>query len=242
MRYARLLELNALPDAPLAEDRFVYLEKGGRPVADAASDAAAQAPVAAAVADDRVAVTHTYPAAQAVPVTAEVQKAVLVTHVPPAAVTAAVKEPVVAAPVPPQAQVTAPVAVNVIPAAAPVNIANETAVEEQKPAAPKQAEEPQDDFSRLKAKLDRVVYAQNTHPAPVTKSSAATPQQQSPVVAQAAKPATDTAVLPATHTVKEGETAFGIAREHNISVKQLMEWNNLSGFQKIQVGQKLRVR
>jgi membrane-bound lytic murein transglycosylase D len=43
------------------------------------------------------------------------------------------------------------------------------------------------------------------------------------------------------HTVKTGETAFGISRQYNISMKELMALNNLN-FETIKVGQKLRVK
>ena len=41
--------------------------------------------------------------------------------------------------------------------------------------------------------------------------------------------------------VKKGDTAFGIAKKHNISISQLNEWNKLD-FKGIKVGQKLKVK
>ena len=46
----------------------------------------------------------------------------------------------------------------------------------------------------------------------------------------AAEPGLDTAVVEAaTHTVSAGDTLSGIARQHGVTVDQLMQWNGLSG-------------
>lgn len=104
----------------------------------------------------------------------------------------------------------------------PFNIANEKAVEEQTP-------EPQDEFSRLKARLDKVVYAQPAKGPSVPAANA--------VAASAAQ-----AAAPEFHTVKAGETAFGIAKRYGITMQQLMELNKLSFGSDIKAGQKLRVK
>ncbi len=44
------------------------------------------------------------------------------------------------------------------------------------------------------------------------------------------------------HTVRKGETAFGIAERYDISVSQLQKWNKLSSAKKIQPGMKLKVQ
>ncbi len=44
------------------------------------------------------------------------------------------------------------------------------------------------------------------------------------------------------HTVKRGETAFGIAERYDITVNQLQKWNKLSSAKKIQPGMKLKVQ
>lgn len=44
------------------------------------------------------------------------------------------------------------------------------------------------------------------------------------------------------HTVKRGETAFGIAERYDITVSQLQKWNKLSSAKKIQPGMKLKVQ
>ena len=46
---------------------------------------------------------------------------------------------------------------------------------------------------------------------------------------------------PKFYTVKKGDTAFSIAKKHNISMRQLMDWNDLN-FESIKQGQKLRVK
>lgn len=104
-------------------------------------------------------------------------------------------------------------------------------------------EEPQDDFSRLKARLDKAVYApkkeakpaqQQVATAPVTTAGKQEGMQQQTTVSGNSE-------ARRFHTVKAGDTAYGIARENNISMKQLMEWNNLN-FEALKTGQKLRVR
>ncbi len=121
-----------------------------------------------------------------------------------------------------------------------VNIADEVAVEEEKKAAaakPAVPEEPQDEFSRLKAKLDRVVYSSENKAAkqPETKEAKGSAK---PEAAPASKTAANTA---STYTVKKGDTAFSIAKKHNITMRQLMDWNKLD-FESIKVGQQLRVK
>jgi LysM repeat protein len=47
---------------------------------------------------------------------------------------------------------------------------------------------------------------------------------------------------PKSHTVRKGETAFGIAERYDISVSQLQKWNKLSAAKKIQPGMKLKIQ
>lgn len=44
-----------------------------------------------------------------------------------------------------------------------------------------------------------------------------------------------------THTVKKGDTLYSIAKEYNVNVQQLREWNNLQG-NNLEVGQSLVIR
>ncbi|WP_276133331.1 glucosaminidase domain-containing protein [Polluticoccus soli] len=125
----------------------------------------------------------------------------------------------------------------------PINIANEKAVEEEiaqtKTKKQQQEEEPQDELAALKAKFDKVVYAPKSTPAaePQTESKVEEPTSSSPVK-EDAQPIANGARF---YVVKKGDTAFGIAKRNNITVKELMDWNTLS-FEGIKVGQKLRVK
>ncbi|MBS1739675.1 MAG: glucosaminidase domain-containing protein [Bacteroidetes bacterium] len=92
-------------------------------------------------------------------------------------------------------------------------------------------DEPKDEYARLKAKLDKVVYA--------TNETVSEPQTQ------ASKPATEKKSASTStgkmYTVKKGETAFAIAKKHGITMKQLREWNSLD-FKEVKAGQQLRVK
>ncbi len=105
-------------------------------------------------------------------------------------------------------------------------------------------EEPQDDFSRLKARLDKAVYATpakpvaTNQPLPQPRPAATTVTALPAAAPQAASGDNNTPVY---HFVKTGETAYGIAKENNLTMKQLMQLNNLN-FEAIKVGQKLRVK
>jgi len=133
-------------------------------------------------------------------------------------------------------------------ATAVASISAPAAVVAETPAAKQDAapEEPQDEFSRLKAKLDKVVYAKNdkvTTAAPIASAQAAPAPE---VKAVKETPAAETAKVSAGdaakfYTVKKGDTAFNIARRNNITMRQLLNWNNLD-FETVKVGQRLRVK
>jgi len=129
-----------------------------------------------------------------------------------------------------------------------INIAHEKAVEEgddeddtEHAHTTAKTPEPDDELSRLKAKLDKVVYApENKTATPVAaKTTAATPPATT--TAPGTQPAAATADGDKFYTVQKGDTAFGIAKRNNISMRQLMDWNHLN-FEDIKVGQKLRVK
>ncbi len=112
-----------------------------------------------------------------------------------------------------------------------------------KKAVPQMPEEPKNEFDRLKAKLDRVVYAGVPEPAtkPSVATTPATTQPETPKkegTSQELKPSA--AAKGKLYTVKKGDTAFSIAKKHNISMKELRDWNHLE-FENIKVGQQLRV-
>lgn len=97
-------------------------------------------------------------------------------------------------------------------------------------------EEPKSDLDILKSRFDKVVYAKpaKTPVAPETKPDEPKPEPKQEIIASNETGAKF-------YTVKRGDTAFNIAKTHNITMKQLQEWNNLD-FGEIKTGQKLRIR
>ncbi len=73
-----------------------------------------------------------------------------------------------------------------------------------------------------------------------TRSSSLSIGQRIRVVAPVGAPPPEGA--PTTHTVKTGESIFGIAARYNLSVAMLREYNNLSPADRISVGQTLNLR
>lgn len=137
----------------------------------------------------------------------------------------------------------------------PVNIANEPAVEDvmkkEQEMAKTEPEKPVSELDALKARFDKVVYA--------SRSTAAT-ETAAPPTAEAEQPAPEVvetkpvekpkeepvkAAPPKAvnkfYTVKKGDTAFGIAKKHNISMRELLSMNDLD-FRELKEGQKLRVK
>lgn len=259
VRYSKLLEMNSLPDAPLAKDQFIYIERGGSLERLMAKDPSSpMTPVASpAATTDTAPIVQTPVATEPVTSSASAtpaeQKPAQILN--PAQVTAASEDRIFAEK---EQENTASAATTTEQTATnnakPFNIANEKAVEElpaeptanpnpasnsttastdKSSAAPHEnaankPAEPQDEFSRLKARLDKVVYAQ-----PATESTAAQP---------VASPAAPTPAMPVYHTVRKGETAYGIARQYHISMQQLLDLNKFSFGSEIKVGQQLRVK
>ena len=303
MRYARLLELNELPDAPLADDMFVYLEKKKGTTVRSMHKAQPGETIAASNTartyhhtetqepqpQELIATGNKKPAAEVIeeeeeepvaaapvikktetpkPVVTAPQRDVQLTQareMPPVK-----KEPVEEKPVPVIVKkATPPPAPR--PAARPVaktfTIADEVAVEEigkpqtyspryvatttsapqttmsdkadeEATPAPKEPEQPKDEFSKLKAQLDKAVYA----PAKPARATMTVVEEKPKYLADA----TPAAPAPSSsgssyHVVKNGDTAYSIAKQYNISMKQLMDMNHLN-FEAIRVGQKLRVK
>jgi hypothetical protein len=120
----------------------------------------------------------------------------------------------------------------------------------QAPAKPKPAPQPV-----AVTKEETVAPAPKQEPAAVAAAPAE--QKESDVVASAAPKAEEKAepvkeeAKPAKtdeakkddnyYTVKDGDTAFSIAKSHNITMRQLMNWNNMD-FDEIKTGQKLKVK
>jgi len=126
----------------------------------------------------------------------------------------------------------------------PVVVATKPVAAPAKIEVPQIPEEPKDEFDRLKAKLDKVVYAASANtppPAPVEKKSEAKPDTTKTVKAPAKQEVAATVNSSKIYKVKKGDTAFSIAKKHNITMRQLMDWNKLD-FDKVKEGQQLRVK
>jgi LysM repeat protein len=122
-------------------------------------------------------------------------------------------------------------------------IAKETATVKAPEKVSLPVEEPKDEYAKLKARLDKVVYA-STNTVAQAEEPAKTEEVKKPEdvkKAVAAVPATDKKDASRFYTVKKGDTAFGIAKKNNITMRQLMDWNKLD-FDAIKVGQQLRVK
>jgi LysM repeat protein len=129
-----------------------------------------------------------------------------------------------------------------------VNIADTKAVEEEKVEVKKEEEEPKDEFARLKAKLDKAVYA--SEKAAASKKTEKKDEVKAESVIEKKEVAAEKKVeakqqasdnKPGYYTVKKGENAFAIAKKHHITMTQLKQWNKLD-FGEIKAGQKLRVK
>lgn len=105
----------------------------------------------------------------------------------------------------------------------------------------KQIETLNGDLNRLNATL----LAHNSEPAPeATPVHTAEPVVSTPTTAPAASaPTTNASVTNApggpTHVVKQGETLISIARQHSITVTELLKVNKIEDERKLQIGQTL---
>jgi len=92
--------------------------------------------------------------------------------------------------------------------------------------------EKKQELAKLKAELDKVVYTDDSKLA--TSVQTEKPLQKIP----------DAEAAPAKsnkyYTVKKGDTAFSIAKKHNITVKELYKWNDIDASD-IKAGKKLKV-
>jgi LysM repeat protein len=143
-----------------------------------------------------------------------------------------------------------------VPAPATANTVAEKEVTVAAPAAEKTApkpqsapkeEEPQDELSRLKSQLDKVVYARESNTSRsgmrATQDVAPTPDPKAVITTTTPVPKSSApSGTPVYHTVTKGEQAYSIAKKFGISMKQLREWNNLEFDAGIKIGQKLRVQ
>lgn len=142
---------------------------------------------------------------------------------------------------------------NIAKATEPVPVKKDTVQEvAATPPPPPEPEKPKDEFDMLKAKLDRVVYAseKSTDKTKTKPAATETKKEEAKTTQKELKPqpkptpgsAKAEAGFVGLYTVKKGDTAFSIAKKNKISIKQLMEWNNLTDFKEVKVGQQLRVK
>ncbi len=115
---------------------------------------------------------------------------------------------------------------------APVRWVTADSVKKETPATANESEDEakKQELSDLKAQLDKVVYADDTKL--VEKIQSEQPVQKAPEE-QPAKNAKY-------YTVKKGDTATQIAKKNNITVNQLLKWNDIDAGD-IKIGQKLKV-
>jgi LysM repeat protein len=325
IRYAKLLEINGLPDEPLAADRFIYLEKASttRFAADVAAAAGRDEtahvasvdrprPMSADAAmpvEQRAEVVATpTPARSEEPPVETREEVTPVIRKEPQLVTEVTEEPKTIENTPEPEKSTATHAVEETPASnapatevleeasvsttpgtvperAPavtespetpvmtaetsinagseanavlvettpienvkpvedgVNIADESAVEETQPVA-SAVPEPQDEMSRLKARFDKAVYSPSAKRTQVTTpaETSTTPASKAAVGSKPVPVVASNASSSKFYTVQKGDTAFGIAKKHGITVRQLQEWNGLSMEAGVPLGKKLKVQ
>lgn len=99
------------------------------------------------------------------------------------------------------------------------------------------ATEPETELDKLKSQFDKVVYAKNTvkeQPAETPKTEEVKEEEEVVKVAPSKDPSKF-------YTVRKGDTAFSIAKAHHITMRQLLDWNELN-FGAIKLGQKLRIK
>lgn len=99
-------------------------------------------------------------------------------------------------------------------------------------------------LDRLKAHMDQNVYGTEGQPeqktSVVNTSFETRPAGNSTSISNA-HPATSNPTG-GVHIVQKGETAYGISKKYDISLKQLSDWNQLNGNMNIQIGQRLKVQ
>ena len=262
IRYARLLELNDLPDAPLPDNMPVYLEKKQLNGTHSAHTVKKNENMLLISQLEGIQLKHLYalnlmePGQEPAPgATLELQNAVTARPelvggkrkpAPKAEDPLNKKQndadfvqvnhpkPVVAK------DTTAGKMVEVVPEVKETTRKKQTVLKEDTAA---------EDLSGLKAELDRVVYADNsklrTTPkqkqvqaeeaaAPAPAKREVTAREPKPVKKAPEKKAT-------TYVIKKGDTLTSIAQKFHVTVKQLREWNDLSG-SAIRDGKTLRVQ
>ncbi|MBL7719963.1 MAG: glucosaminidase domain-containing protein [Flavipsychrobacter sp.] len=103
-------------------------------------------------------------------------------------------------------------------------------------------EEATDEYSRLKSKLDKVVYASDAIDAQKARE-AEEKMIADKIAAEEKKLADEKKAAEANkyYIVKKGDTAASIAKKNKLTMRQLMEWNNMD-WAEVTPGQKLMVK
>jgi hypothetical protein len=268
VRYAKLLEWNDLPDAPVPFDMFIFLEKkpargtaerhtvkgtetllnvaqleaiqlrslrelnmldiGEEPQEGAVlrlqTAASAKPPTYLTGTRKAPAAIETHVAATTAE-TGWISKTSLEDAAPTDITTAAVAITPVATepqPIDPAPATPEPVATTSVESAAPATAA----------AIPSAVGYDDSALGRLKAKMDKAVYA---------KPNQAPAEAPTPAKAPEVDPVPEAVNRPSYHTVAKGETVFGIAKKYGVSVTDLRKWNKME-FSAMKTGQKLRIK
>lgn len=106
------------------------------------------------------------------------------------------------------------------------------------PATVPTVDTPLTELDRLKQQFDRSIYSGGSTTKTTTEPAQKPQTNITSVANNAGKPLVDPSKY---YTVKKGDTAFSIAKKHNISMSQLMDWNDLD-FGPIKEGMKLKVK
>lgn len=124
----------------------------------------------------------------------------------------------------------------------PIIIIEEPNKRQRPPAPPPDMSDPEVkkemEFKALKAELDKVVYADDSKL--ITESKPTADPTPVPEKKQVINPDHAAPKKGKYYTVKKGDTAFSIAKKNDITLEQLVEWNNL-GSGGVKVGQTLKV-
>ena len=240
VRYPKLLEMNDLPDAPLAFNTYVYVEKklaSGTHTHHAVKEGENLLMIAQAESMQlkrlqalNLMQPNEEPATGVIlslqfPARAKPNLAVKMAEMP---------KPVVI----PESAIHAPVAKATVPAekehSSPGVIDNKDEVSDTEEEVDTLESAKEDVKAGVKPGKDNAVHRDDRKE--ITGETADVPPQSKPLAATSASKGKDKY-----YTVKKGDTAFSIAKRNNVPLDQLMEWNDISDGG-IKVGQTLRVK
>ncbi len=96
-----------------------------------------------------------------------------------------------------------------------------------------------EELARLKANLDKIVYADDSKLPVAKKITSGKPKKET--IPEPAKVIVSKAASDKYYTIKKGETAFSIAKRNNITLDQLYQWNNIDAGG-VKAGKKIQVK